>query len=83
MGETQNAQRAGGYRRNRLGNTRALLMNTGLDTGNLNRLISLNTEPVGAGLLAKGPYQSTSLLNDTPRSSERRPEQARFHLDSA
>src|SRR5471030_1752991 len=42
MGETQNAQRAGGYRRNRLGNTRALLMNTGLDTGNL------YVNPVGA-----------------------------------
>jgi hypothetical protein len=35
MGETENAQRADGYRRNRLGDTRALLMNTGWDTGNL------------------------------------------------
>jgi hypothetical protein len=34
-GETKNAQRADGYRRNRLGDTRALLMNTGWDTGNL------------------------------------------------
>ncbi|MNZ79039.1 hypothetical protein D3C78_976320 [compost metagenome] len=34
-GETENAQRADGYRRNRLGDTRALLMNTGWDIGNL------------------------------------------------
>jgi hypothetical protein len=46
MGETENAQRADGYRRNRLGDTRALLMNTGWDTGNL------YNESVGAGLLA-------------------------------
>jgi hypothetical protein len=35
MGETVNTQRADGYRRNRLGDTRALLMNTGWGTGNL------------------------------------------------
>jgi hypothetical protein len=46
MGETENAQRADGYRRNRLGDTRALLMNTGLNIGNL------YMKPVGAGLLA-------------------------------
>jgi hypothetical protein len=45
-GETENAQRADGYRRNRLGDTRALLMNTGWDTGNLYMKL------VGAGLLA-------------------------------
>jgi hypothetical protein len=45
MGETENAQRADGYRRNRLGDTRALLMNTGWGTGNL------YMKPVGAGLL--------------------------------
>ncbi|EJM25734.1 hypothetical protein PMI22_00169 [Pseudomonas sp. GM21] len=35
MGDTENAQRADGYRRNRLGDTRALLMDTGLNIGNL------------------------------------------------
>jgi hypothetical protein len=34
-GKAVNAQRADGYRRNRLGDTRALLMNTGWDIGNL------------------------------------------------
>ena len=35
---------------------------------------------MGASLLAKAVYQSTSMLNDTPLSSERRPEQARSHI---
>jgi hypothetical protein len=51
-GETENAQRADGYRRNRLGDTRALLMNTGLGTGNL------YIKPVGAGLLAMQALRS-------------------------
>ncbi|MNY15521.1 hypothetical protein D3C86_1487380 [compost metagenome] len=54
-GETENAQRADGYRRNRLGDTRALLMNTGWDIGNL-------TAKPCRSELARDGYEGTELI---------------------
>ena len=61
-----NAQQADGYRRNRLGDTRALLMNTGLDTNNFYRQSS--ARHVGAIRLAMRPSRQTYRHREQARS---------------
>jgi hypothetical protein len=45
-------------------------------------LADVQNSPVGAGLPAMAEYQTTSMLDVRPQSSERRPEQARSHRES-